>query len=294
MQTPIRIWAQSAGDLTVHARYRDTIAEHGARVCGDVDIAVHGFRPGTYPAGVTAAQLCCDWRYTHELASLQIVENAIRAEQEGYDLFLVTSFMDHGVSLARTVVDIPVIGLAEPSLFVGMTIAGSMGLISPQEGQARVVRRLVRQYGVADRVSKVAVLDPPITPDLLDGEIGSSALGEAFCESAARTFGPDVDLIVPCEGLLCSALYHSGVRDVAGTPVLDVFGAAFAFGAMLARLRAVSTVQTSRGGFHAKPTKQAVDHLRDVTRAVLDEAASVYSGAGVDGVAGTSSRNTGR
>jgi len=86
----IQIWAQSASDLSLHTRFAATIAEHGRRVCQpDTQIDVHGLLPGTYPPGMGSTEICCEYPATHHMLSLQIMENAIRAEREGYDAMVV-------------------------------------------------------------------------------------------------------------------------------------------------------------------------------------------------------------
>ena len=58
--------------------------------------------------------------YAHPLVEFrcarEMICNAIRAEKEGYDAFVVGHFQDAGLYEARSAVDIPVIALGEASM----------------------------------------------------------------------------------------------------------------------------------------------------------------------------------
>ena len=268
---PIRIWAQSASDLSIHTRFRDTIAVHAKRVCQpDTSVDVHGLAPGSYPPGYEATQVCCEYPATHQLLGLQIMENAIRAEREGYDAMVVTSFMDHGCELARAAVDIPIVGLGSTTMLVASATARAFGLISHDKDQAKVIRNLIRHHGFESKVRLLDALDPPLSSEDIDAGInGSPVLLERFRASAAPFMKAGVDLIIPSEGFLASALYIAGVHEVDGIPVFDCLGAAFAFAEMMVRLRRHSNLRVSRAGDYAKAPREALDHIRNVTIEVL-------------------------
>lgn len=271
---PVRIWAQSASDLSVHRRFQKTIAPHAKRVCQpDTQVDVHGLAPGVYPPGFSATQICCEYPVTHHLLALQVLENAVRAEREGYDAMVVTSFMDHGCELARSAVDIPVVGLGSTALLVASATARAFGLISHDEDQAKVIRNLIQYHGFEKKVRMLSALQPPLSSEDIDAGInGSPVLAERFQAGVAPFLKAGVDLIIPSEGFLASALYLSGVHEVAGVPVFDGLGAAFAFAEMMVRLRRNSGLRVSRRGDYAKAPKEALDHVRAITIEVLNRA----------------------
>lgn len=270
----VRIWAQSASDLAVHQRFKETIAPHARRVCqSDTEVDVHGLAAGVYPPGFSATQICCEYAATHHLLALQVMENAIRAEREGYDAMVVTSFMDHGCELARSVVDIPVVGLGSTTLLVASATARAFGLISHDEAQAKVVRNLIQYHGFDKKVRLLGALEPSLGSEDIDAGIhGSPVLHERFRAGVAPFLKAGVDLIIPSEGFLASALYLSGVHEVEGVPVFDGLGAAFAFAEMMVRLRRNAGLRTSRRGDYARAPKEALDHVRAATIEVLSSA----------------------
>lgn len=279
---PIRIWAQSASDLTIHRKFKDTIIPHARRVCDpDTEVVVHGLSPGAYPEGVTATEICCRYPLTHQLYALQIVENAIQAEREGYDAFLVTSFMDHGCELARAAVDIPIIGIGNTALLVASSIARSFGLVSHDPDQAKVLRNLIKYHSMEDKVRVLGALDPVISSEDIDAGInGSPVLLKAFRAGVAPFLKAGCDLIIPAEGFMASALANAGIHDVDGVPVFDTLGVAFGYAEMMVRLRRRTGLMASRSGDYAKAPKAALDHVRKVAIQTLTDASNLRSTAG--------------
>ncbi len=270
----IQIWAQSASDLSLHTRFAATIAEHGRRVCQpDTQIDVHGLLPGTYPPGMGSTEICCEYPATHHMLSLQIMENAIRAEREGYDAMVVTSFMDHGCELAKSVVDIPVVGLGSTAVRVASSAGRALGLISHDADQRKVVRNMLRHQGLESHVRMLAALRPGLTTEEIDAGInGSPVLLERFEAQVEPFVAAGVDLILPAEGFLASALHRAGVREVCGIPVFDGFAAVFAYAEMMVRLRRSSGLVPSRAGDYAKAPGAAIEHVRRVTVTAMQQA----------------------
>src|SRR5918999_3426581 len=132
----IRIWHQSLTDLTLLPGYAAMLQEHAGRVCSpDTTVELHGLTPGTYPPGMPPIDMV-RYRWAHHLAFVQVVENCIRAEREGYDAVAISCFVDPGLEEARSVVDIPVVSSLETALLVGSATARSFGLMAIAEPMA--------------------------------------------------------------------------------------------------------------------------------------------------------------
>jgi allantoin racemase len=262
----IRLWIQSATDLSVYAGFARSIEPHARRVCRpDTEISVHGVTMGN-PKGMPSS----DAHYgfpplTRELISLQIVGNAIRAEREKYDAMVVTSFMDVGVDLAQSAVDIPVVGFCSGSLRMASTMGRRLGLISIDRGQMRMVNYVVQRNGFGDLVSGLICIDPPATPEeLSDNEGGGGKLiVERFIVAAKRLIDDGADIVIPAEGFLAGLLHQFGITEVAGVPVFDVHGACCALAECLAVLRKASSFKVSRRGAYAKPPNDRLAHVAE-------------------------------
>lgn len=266
----IRIWHQSYTDLSALPGYRAMLAEHARAVCGpDTVVDLHGLRPGTYPDGMPPIDMVA-WRYPQRLADIQVVENIVTAERQGYDAVAVSCFLDPGLEEARSMVSIPVVSSCETALLVASAVARSFGLITLSEAMAAHLRRLADDYGFRDRVKVIAALDPPMNEHEVDAAFaGSPAFVERFSRQASVLLGQGVDIIIPAEGVLNIALVRNQVRAITTAPVLDSYGSLLAFAEMMVQLRRRSGLQTSRRGAYASPPSGLVPNLHGILAAVL-------------------------
>ena len=268
----MRIWHQSITDLTQLPGYANRLAEHARLILGpETVVDVHGLRPGTYPIGMAPIDMS-RYRWAHHLGAVQIVENVMRAEREGYDAVAISCFLDPGLEEARGVVEIPVVSSCETALLVSSTVGRAFGLLTIDEAMAAVLRRLVRQYGFADRVTAIEALQPEMTEYELDAAFaGSPELTRRFSEHAARLIAAGADVIIPARGVMNTVLAVNGMREVGGVPVLDSYGALLAFAETLVRLHRRAGLRVGRRGSYARLPDGMVQHLRSVTIAALSE-----------------------
>jgi allantoin racemase len=266
----IRIWHQSFADLSQLPGYATMLAEHATASCAPgTTVGVHGVSPGTFPDGIPPVHMH-HYRWAKHLITIQIVENAIRAEKDGYDAFALSCFIDPGVDLARSVVSIPVISSLETSLILAGTVGTRFGMITLDRDTAAAQWELVRGYGAAARVLALEPLDPPVTETDLDAAFtGSPLLVERFRDHAERLVAAGADVIVPAEGLLNTIMTRHQLREVLGSPVLDSYGGLLNFAEMLVGLRRRSGLATGRRAAYARPADQVLEHLRAVTASAL-------------------------
>jgi Asp/Glu/hydantoin racemase len=248
-------------------------------VCSEgTTVELHGVRSGTYPQGVAPVELS-GYVWSRHLIDVQIVENIVQAEREGYDAVAVSCFVDPGLELARSLVDIPVVSSCETALLVSSTIGRRFGLLTLDDSMVRILERLIADYGFVDRVAAVEALDPPINEFELDGAFkGSPALAERFAVEARRLIARGADVIIPAEGVLNTVLVRNGLQAVDGVPVLDSYGALLGMAEMLVRLRHTSGLATGRNGAYARPPAALLQHLRGVTGEALGDAARRAAG----------------
>lgn len=269
-----RIWLQSFTDLTQLPGYARMLAEHAERVChSDTTVDIFGVRPGTYPEGVAPIEAL---RYPsiRHLLDLQVIENALRAEREGYDAVAISCFYDPGLEAARSSVGIPVAGICESTLLVARSVGRSFALVGLDEANAAFLRDLVRHYGLQDSLARVVALDPPVTePELDQAFAGSSEFVRRFEESCRRqAVLADADVLIPAEGVLNTALVHNEVQEVDGLPVLDAYTILLSYAEMLVNLRRTTGMQASRAAYGPRPSDALTAHFRDGARSVLAEA----------------------
>ncbi len=266
----MRIWHQSYTDLTRLPGYAGMLAEHARASCGpDTVVDLHGLRPGTYPEGMPPVAMV-GYTYATHLADLQVIENIVRAEREGYDAVAISCFLDPGLEEARSMVDIPVVSSCETSLLISSLVGRSFGFLTLDETMAGYLRKLVARQGFAERVKVIAAMDPPIDEHELDRAFaGSPEFVERFSAQARALVDAGADVIIPAEGVLNIALVRNGVTAVAGAPVLDSYGSLLSLAETMVGLRRRSGLGASRVGAYAQPPAAVMSGLRGIVAEVM-------------------------
>ena len=262
-----RLWIQSGADLTRHEGYADALRKRAQSIVGpDVGLRVEGMPPGSYAPGASGHETFTEWTLTHNYGAIYIAERAVQAEREGFDGFIMPSFMDHGVALARAAAKIPVTGFTEAALAVSRAFADPVAFVSPHQGHARFLRRLLDSYGAARH--RVATLAPPLMPDeVIAGKVPRERVIAAF-EATVRALEPsEFEAVIPAEAFLATSLGTGPVQLAdSAVPVLDGFAMGFAFVQALMALSPIATMQTSRAGRYAHVDYTRASHVRRALR----------------------------
>lgn len=265
-----RIWHQSITDLSRQVNYAATLEKQARSICQpSTVIDLHGVRSDTYPEGVSAGQVSM-YPWAHHMIDVQIIENARRAEAEGYDAVAIACFHDPGLHEARSTVDIPVLGMCESALLAATPFGTRFGLICLHDPIIPFLRRLVDGYGYRDKVVTIQALDPPVTGLELEAVYEDPSLLHTrvrdLAESCARA---GAELLIPAEGILNTLFVHHEIAELGGIPILDTFGALLAHAEMTVALREKRHLQVSRRGTYLRPNPIVVEHMRRATGAAL-------------------------
>ena len=260
----MRIWHQSFTDLTVMPLYRKTIAEHARAVMGqDAAVSVHGLRPGTYAEGCAPID-AIKYRYVASVHELQVCDAALVAEREGFDALALGCFFDPGLRAARSLVDIPVVGLGETCALVACSLARKFGLVTLCGDQSADYTALMLAYGLERRFAGALALDPPIDEFSLEAdEKTARAIEERFDLACTAVIERGAEIIIPADGVLNEFLVRRRrLTARGGVPVMDSLGVLFQHAAFLVRLKGTTGLGVSRHQLYAKPSREMVEHVR--------------------------------
>src|ERR1700754_817020 len=142
----MRIWYQSFVDYEHGKTYWDRL---GAHLKSTVD-------PGTEVdiKGITPHD-----SYAHPLVEMrcarEVICNAVRAEREGYDAFVIGHFQDAGLYEARSAVDIPVVALGEASMLHACQLGQRSGIVTINPRYISWFHHQIGKYGLEKRVTGV-------------------------------------------------------------------------------------------------------------------------------------------
>ena len=251
----MRIWHQSFSDLDLVPLYRATLGRHAAQVLPPSDsVALHGLRPGTYGRDFAPIH-AIRHRYLEFVNEAQVCEAALAAERAGYDAFALGCFYDPALRAARSLVDIPCVGLSETCMLVACSLGHRFGLVSLEGAQRAQHEELARAYGLKERLAGVVPMDPPIDEYMLEvGKEEARPLLDAFGEACRRLVEMGAEVVIPGDGFLNEFVWRHGVRTAhGGAVVMDALGTLFRYAGFMAGARAALGLQVSRVGHYARP-----------------------------------------
>ncbi|MEA3442513.1 MAG: aspartate/glutamate racemase family protein [Chloroflexota bacterium] len=140
----MRIWYQSSTSLGLDPMwnpYLESLKKHVKEVArAGTTVDIHGVEV-MHPL----VERSC---YTEYLNQSQIINNAISAEKESYDVFCVGCTLDPGFLEIREVVGIPVAFLSESCLHLASILADKFSLLSYNKAVLLALGRKIRQYGM--------------------------------------------------------------------------------------------------------------------------------------------------
>lgn len=249
----LRIWYQSLSPLGRFPNYADAIRRHAIKVLGD-SAAVHlNGASGHWYANHLPSEVL-KYPYAKHVIQMEAIDLCRRAESEGYDAVILGSFSEPFLSEIRSLLDIPVISMAETSMLVACSLATQFAMVVVTPAQAIRLREIVKRHSMLPRVTAFLPLAGKVSEADLEAAIASPALlAENFTAVARQAALDGAGVVIPAEGLLAEALFWHGVHEVDGATIMDCVGASFLHAEMLIKLRRKSGVSVGRRGAYAKP-----------------------------------------
>jgi len=162
------------------------------------------------------------------LAAPDILNKVIEAEKKGFDGVIIDCFGDPAVKAAREVVDIPVVGAAEPSMLFACSLGQRFSVVTVLENVIPMIENIAKVLGVYDKLASVRSVDIPVL-ELHDKDKLKNALHEemlkAIKEDKAHV------LILGCTGMMGVAndLHEMLKKDGYDVPVIDPAAASIKF-----------------------------------------------------------------
>ena len=250
-QRRYRIWFQGATDRVAHQAYISRLEPHLRRLLDpQFDFT---FNTTTPPATTTHP-------ITEFRMARAFIRNAVEAQRQGYDVMAISHFQDAGLAEAKSVVDIPVVGLGESSLMYACTLGRKLGLVTINPTFIPWHEDQVIRYGLQQRVVGVRAVDAKVSDfmDAFASEAGYKALYPKFEREVNALLNAGADVIVPAGGL--PMLLYGGVHGAAmgGAPIVDGIAVLVKAAEMAVKLRELAGLGVSRRSNYAHPPEKAL------------------------------------
>jgi len=249
----VRIWYQSFTDHDEARSYHDRLVDYAARAARPgTTIEVFGMQPPSRRHRIT--ELRC---------AMDVVRNAIRAGDEGYDAFILGHFQDSGLWEARSAAEIPVIGLGEASMLHACTLGTTIGLITIHPTFIPYHHEQIRRYGLQDRVVAVRAVDSAAADYVKafkDPAIAKLLAGH-YAHEIETLVKQGIEVVLPAGGLP-ALLFGAEIRaSAAPALLLDSISVAIKTAEMAIDLKRFNGTAASRALAFAPPSEAALETI---------------------------------
>ena len=246
-----KIWFQGATDRVAHAPYISRLEPHLKAIL-DPGFSCT-FNTVTPPATTTHA-------LTEFRMARAFIRNAVKAESEGYSAIAITHFQDAGLAEVKSVVDIPVLGLGETSLFHACTLGRKLGLITINPVFIPWHEDQVVRYGLERRVVGVRAVDGLVSEfmNAFSSAEGLAAMKVKWEREVRALLAAGADVIVPAGGLPMLMFGTEQGANFEGAPIVNGLTVIAKAAEAAIKLRALGHGHVSRRSNYAKPPAQAL------------------------------------
>jgi len=154
--------------------------------------------------------------YDEAWATVNMLELVKQANEEGYDAILIACFADPGLTAAREVSRIPVIGIAEATMHMACMLGDKFTLVAPRKERVPSKYEHVARVGVESKLASVRSLNMTVAQTESEPELTKKRAFEV-AQQAVEEDGAEV-IILGCAGM---AGYAEEIERKLGVVVLD-------------------------------------------------------------------------
>ena len=205
--------------------------------------------------------------YAHPIVEMrcarEVICNAVRAERDGYDAFVIGHFQDAGLYEARSVVNIPVVALGEASMLYSCQLGQRAGIVTINTRYIPWFRHQIAKYGLGHRVTGIHAMqfEPGQILNAYESEALAEEVKDLFAEQAKPLVADGCEVLIPGGGipmLLFSAIHGHAVD---GAPVINGIPIAMKMAELAVKLRKLAGVGVSRAGEFVKAPPEIIEEF---------------------------------
>ncbi len=250
----IRICYQSYVDYQNGATYWDHLRRHLAAICDDgTEIDIVGITPHD--------------SYAHSLVEMrcarEMICNAVQAERDGYDAFVIGHFQDAGLYEARSVVDIPVVALGEASMLYSCQLGQQIGIVTINPRFIPWFHHQIGKYGLRERVTGVHAMT--FEPGQIMQGFASTDTFETvkrlFAEQAKPLVARGVDVLIPGGGIPMLLFSRERNHNIDAAPIINGISIVVKMAEMAIKLRHLTGLHVSRTSDFVQPPPEVIEEF---------------------------------
>ena len=256
----MKLWYQSMSRTQAWGEYHPVLRRIVDKVKDvNTSVEIHGI---TKIGGVTD-----QYRYLEYLETGEVLENVQRAQDEGFDAFLIGNIADPGIRECREIATIPVLGLCESAMHLACMMGANFSLVTLNEKfTARIVENVDRA-GLRSRLNGVARLKMDRILDLKEGFTNPQArqqIIEEFLKCAGTLVEGGAEVVILAGGVAMALLADAEVNNAGkGTPILNGITSLVKMGEMAVQMnRLMGGAFVSKRLSNAPPSLSQLEEIR--------------------------------
>ena len=154
--------------------------------------------------------------YEELLAAPHTIRLIKEGEEKGFNAAVINCFGDPGLTGAREVVDIPVVGPGQAAMLAASAISHRFSVVSILKNVIPLIRELTQLYGVESRLASARSIDVPV----LDLEKDLEKTKNALLEESRKALEEDQAeaIVLGCTGFTGLASF---LQERLKIPVID-------------------------------------------------------------------------
>ena len=188
------------------------------------DVAKATAREGTQITAVTVTNSVpfIDGWYDEAIAAAAVAA-CVREHEGSFDAAIVACFGDPGLYACRELTSAPVVGIAEASFLMAMTLGHRFGIVSTVDRATPATYDLLRHYGIEARCAAVEASGAEVLE--LDDDPHAAMVGIEQAGRRAIAAGAEV----LCMGCGAMTAIRSDLERTLGVPIVEAVPAAVAY-----------------------------------------------------------------
>lgn len=213
-----------------------------------------------------------DYYVPKHLAEVEILKSARSAEQEGFDAFVIGCCYDPGLTQARELLSIPVIGPLEASVLLARLFGHRFAVITDHHKAVPELEDRIRLYGVEANCRSVSAIEW-FVDDML---ASAPAVAADLYRRAGEVMERDRAEVVVVGCTIVAACYEQtvlrGARELADRAIINPNLLAVKLAELFADLNAAGQYRMSRGGYYERHDRHDPSEAREVLLRLEEDA----------------------
>lgn len=206
-------------------------------------------RPDTelYVTGVpVAAPEPEKYKSTMYFHQSQFIKNMLRAEQEGYDAYVMGSSYDQLLEEGREMLSIPVVGIMQTNVYLAAMLGELFAIVTSEPFIAERYRQMIIRYGLQQKHLRGPYVFQISEAEMVKALKEPEPVAKKFKAVAQKAVGDGASVLIPVPAFVSQLFYETErLTNVDGATILDPVAVVVKIAEMLVDLKKIG-IEVSR------------------------------------------------